>query len=361
MQKQTQQQQYIHQFVVEGHRRGVHGQGVHVMIIMKIKMTRSLIKLLTMVNGSQPTLITRNNVKLHQKLRPNHRHIDFHGNNICGNKSVASVFSWPKIKDVNQESKSPKSDFMNARQRPAPKEGFLKNFMARQRLGDTYSHFKDATTCPSVPVIDEILDVLGPLLDESSFQVNGDHKKIRSTLIQIKTSIWERYQHPTEKDLADGTKKVFEEFINDPSISMIQTQTNNLNALKKHHGEYINSVFDMNNNLEYGRSKFINITNTEDDVKGVLVHPAHYLLFSPAVSLKVRLALAQDYCFHLDMMLANGYLTLEEVERIRKTIQAYLMNLTFEDVTIATNDELGNFEPTAKTTMDQVMMSVTTT
>jgi hypothetical protein len=142
---------------------------------------------------------------------------------------------------------------------------------------------------------------------------------------------------------------------------MIQTQTNNLNALKKHHGEYFNSVIDMNNNLEYGRSKFINITNTEDDVNGMLVHPAHYLLFSPAVSLNVRFALAQDYCFHLDMMLANGYLTLEEVERIRKTIQAYLMNLTFEDVTIATNDELGNFEPTAKTTMDQVMMSVTTT
>jgi hypothetical protein len=44
------------------------------------------------------------------------------------------------------------------------------------------------------------------------------------------------------------------------------------------------------------------------------------------------------------MILANGYLTLEEVDGTRKIFQAYLMNLTYDDVVIATDDELRKFE-----------------
>jgi hypothetical protein len=122
---------------------------------------------------------------------------------------------------------------------------------------------------------------------------------------------------------------------------MIQTQCNNFDALQMVHPKWVDDTFDMNGVLEYGRSKF---NKTKDGRIQMGVHSAHYLIFAPAILLEVRFALAKYYCFHLDMILANGYLTLEEVDGTRKIFQAYLMNLTYDDVVIATDDELRKFE-----------------
>jgi hypothetical protein len=184
------------------------------------------------------------------------------------------------------------------------------------RTGCKHGGWTDAITkSPASSIIDVnvLRDELGPLLEDLSLDTGGgDHVKIRAALDQIKTEHWDQYMYPEEIDLANNTRRVFEEKIKDSSIDMIQMQRNNLDALQKYHGEYFYCTFDMDNVLEYGRSRFI---RTKDGQR-VVSYPAHFLLFSPGILLKVRFVLAKYYCFHLDMMLANEYLKLEEVERM---------------------------------------------
>lgn len=208
-------------------------------------------------------------------------------------ESIYQIHSWITLKSQNQDSNSP---VMKKFQQPPPKDApFLTEYMSRTRFGDAYHGFDDAVpTNPSATVIDTAANQFVSLDVGNSLNLrNGPNQPTLDIMetISEKNPHFDLYMRPEQEALADRSRCLLEKAIVGPNTDtntttptgacmMVQTQTNNFAALCRYHPEYIDETFDLNNKLEMGRSIFLTCWNSS---QRFVVHPAHYLIFSPGM------------------------------------------------------------------------------
>jgi hypothetical protein len=219
------------------------------------------------------------------------------------------LYTWKTLKSQNHESDS---EFMRV-QRPLPREGFLKDKMAKQRLGKKYGCYTDAVPVALAAEFIEkkCLQRLLPMIQEGTL----DSKSVDAALEPTRKKNWDQHMQAPITDLADGSKSILEAFLKDPMAVAMECQRTTLYAIQSTCPCWIEEQFDLENSLTFGESLFVIF---KDGKKRLSIHPAHFTIFGPPgkPSIKTRSVSTEDYLFCVDMMLANNFLSLSQATEI---------------------------------------------
>ena len=240
--------------------------------------------------------------------------------NIDKKGGIHHLFSWITLKSQNCNSVS---DFADS-QRQQPTEKFLTNLMAVKRCGTAYGGFTDALpVSPSAGFIDK--NCLTPLLRLFE-QDDPDPDAIKAAIGTVTTTNgFNQYMFPTNDELGRPSLEFLEGFLKDPpegGTTMVHTQKNNIEAVQEFAPGWFEKNFDTENQLEECSSTFV---KSKDGTKQLVVHAAHFLVFTHAIAHETRLEIARDYCLHQDLMIANGHLDSVEAKEDRLRLQCFLM------------------------------------
>ena len=92
---------------------------------------------------------------------------------------------------------------------------------------------------------------------------------------------------------------------------MVHTQNSNIRAIQEFAPGWFEENFNTENQLKECSSTFV---KSKDGTKQLVVHAAHFLIFTHTTEHKTRLKIARDYCLQQDLMIANNYLNLVEAK-----------------------------------------------
>ena len=266
------------------------------------------------------------NCAICQELR---KQIEFMAN--IDEHGIHHLFSWPCLKYQNAESSS---DFAKA-QRKLPEGEFLTNRMALLRCGTAYGRFTDAVLIsPSAKFIDEtVLEPLKRLLEEED---PGPDRIIATIEPIMTTNGFDQYMHPSDEALASGSKAFLQSLVNndlEDASTMVHTQTNNIAAIRKIYPGWFEKNFDTKNQIVVGSSTFV---KSKDGTKRLVVHAAHFLIYTHIITPETRLGIAKDYCMQLDLMVANNYVDSVEANKVRLCLQCFFMDQEKFDASLST-------------------------
>lgn len=252
------------------------------------------------------------------ELEPIQPHIEFNDN--IKENGIRQAYSWKTIKSQNVEHQQLESasEFVKSLLSLPEGGGFLTNRMAQRRCGTKFELYIDAVPVP--PATGFINKYCVEPLKELFEHRNPDPASIVSMVDTVTSKNFDQYMHPDPKELGDGTKRIIENFLNS-HVPMIQTQTNNMEALLQYHSEWFEENFDLENQLNVCSSSFI---QSKDGKKRLIVHPAHFLIFSHITDFGTRLRIAEDYCLHLDLMIANNHIDLKQAKEDRLRFAMFL-------------------------------------
>ena len=135
----------------------------------------------------------------------------------------------------------------------------------------------------------------------------------------------------TKDELADGSKPILKSFVEDPKTYAMESSRECFNAIYERNRDWVKKWFDVDNALKFKRSMFI---ESVDGTKKLSTFPAHFLVHAPPGKARhqTRFLYAEDWLFRIKLLLANNYITLDEAEEHHKTLQSFLMNLTYSEI-----------------------------
>jgi len=187
-----------------------------------------------------------------------------------------------------------------------PEDGFVKANRWETAFGKKYKGFKDAIeTPPQVGELNAVIAVLKDLLSQlEQLQESSDedeiqeiYQKIIKALEPLQGDNYSHYVEPPLEELADGAKSLLlGQLGSTPEGGVIPIEHWSIDALKKHHKDWLDGVLDWNSCVKVvpgGRLQFCN----SFEGHRVIITPSYFIAFAEKVSKNINLTMSRSFLF----------------------------------------------------------------
>jgi len=252
---------------------------------------------------------------------------------------VDCIFTWPTIISWLQSHRDD-GELLMERLKDPPEGQFVKLYLVQRILGSKFGSWTDAIDRP--PRVDQIDNaIVTPILSLMDDGITPSKQTIASLLLAIRgKENYNSYVRPDEKSLADGVKRVLSIKLADNTNRTIMIERCSMDALRRFHPEWLDSVISMESTIPFHSIQYCR-GKENYGLRRIIITPSFFVMFAETARTTNRLRAVRGALDLVDCLVASGNKPINEAERFRDVMIAFLMQIENLPLESTGRDDLG--------------------